>query len=224
MKGPRGDRKNNVNERKKAHLNISPILMGEHEMTLRTKERTTPLNPSGQTQRGSSLGHPQTDIQESWKQHFSYWTYLVAGDLHRVRKNGKKCPINAIHWPEQKEPLMPSPFPKRPKYKLGSLWTSLISKKNLCCGYWLEMGGTLNNLSSLNTNANIKSIFAVHRILDFTVSDNGPQFASTEFKKFATYFWFTHTTCSPKHPENNGEAKGAVKTVKQVLKTPKIHR
>ena len=50
------------------------------------------------------------------------------------------------------------------------------------------------------------------------VSDNGPQYTSTRYAKFAKDYGFLHFTSSPYHPRGNGEAERAVQTVKTLLK------
>ncbi|KAL8616423.1 hypothetical protein ACOMHN_041026 [Nucella lapillus] len=85
---------------------------------------------------------------------------------------------------------------------------------------WTELR-RLDNQTSSSLIAKLKSIFAVHGIPDVVMSDNGPQFASADFRNFASDFGFTHTTSSPRYPQSNGEAERAVQTVKNLLKKAK---
>ena len=75
----------------------------------------------------------------------------------------------------------------------------------------------LRDTSSNTVISNIKSIFARFRIPKIVVSDNGPQFESSTFKKFASDSDFQHVTSSPKHPRSNGMAENAVKVVQEIL-------
>ena len=63
-----------------------------------------------------------------------------------------------------------------------------------------------------------KSIFARHGVPEIVVSDNGPQYSSEAYAKFAQEFQFEHITSSPHYPQSNGESECAVKTVKSLLK------
>ena len=47
------------------------------------------------------------------------------------------------------------------------------------------------------------------------ISDNGPQFGSEKFEKFAKDLEFKHTTSSTRYPQSNGLAE---RTIKNILK------
>ena len=50
------------------------------------------------------------------------------------------------------------------------------------------------------------------------ISDNGPQYASKEYKQLAETWNFQHYTSSPHYPIGNGTAEAAVKQAKKILK------
>ena len=61
-------------------------------------------------------------------------------------------------------------------------------------------------------------IFARHGISEVVISDNGPQFASKLYAKFAWQYRFKHITTSSHYPKSNGETEKPVKTVKSLLR------
>nr|XP_022910170.1 uncharacterized protein LOC111421258 [Onthophagus taurus] len=50
-------------------------------------------------------------------------------------------------------------------------------------------------------------------------TDNGRQFDSYEFRKFAKRYGFKWTSSSPEYQQANGQAESAVKLIKKILKT-----
>ena len=58
-------------------------------------------------------------------------------------------------------------------------------------------------------------------IPDGVISDNGPQFTSSEFTQFGREWGFEHRTSSPGHQQANGRAESAVKTAKSILRKAK---
>ncbi|GFO20837.1 Pol polyprotein [Plakobranchus ocellatus] len=133
----------------------------------------------------------------------------------------RQCNVCAKLRPNMKEPLLPSSFPEHPWSRVAMDLFDLHGKTYLLLvdyhSRWPEIR-LLDRLSSAAVIARLKSIFATHGIPDVLVSDNGPQFASAEFRKFTEEFCFTHTTSSPRYPQANGEAERAVQTIKNLLR------
>ena len=63
----------------------------------------------------------------------------------------------------------------------------------------------------------MKSVFSCQGTPHTVISDNGPQYDSTEMKEFASQYGFNHITTSPYYPQSNGFAERMVKTVKKLL-------
>ena len=81
----------------------------------------------------------------------------------------------------------------------------------------IELAHLQSSTSSETVIAHCKSIFARHGIPEVVQSDNGPQFASHKFARFATDYGFTQETSSSHYPQANGEAEREVQTVKNFL-------
>ena len=66
------------------------------------------------------------------------------------------------------------------------------------------------------TNA-LMVMFVRYGVHDPLVSDNGPQFCSDGFRRFATRWGFEHVNSSPRYPQSNGKAEDTVKTIKRLF-------
>lgn len=80
----------------------------------------------------------------------------------------------------------------------------------------------LSTTTSTTVITALKEVFARHGIPEKVRSDNGPQFASEEFARFASSYEFRHVTSSPKFPQSNGQVERMVQTVKRMLKASRI--
>ncbi|KAI5754945.1 hypothetical protein M8J77_012823 [Diaphorina citri] len=119
-----------------------------------------------------------------------------------------------------KEELLSHEITQIPWYKLGADLFQFDNKDYLLVvDYYSKIIeiAQCNGTSSKNVILHMKSIFARHGIPQILVSDNGPQFSSSEFKKFVSDFDFKHITSSPRYPKSNGEAEAAVKVIKRLL-------
>ena len=133
-----------------------------------------------------------------------------------------RCHFCIQRKPSQvKEPLQPSELPQRPFQKVGADLLTHKGNSFLVVRDYFSRYIDLTYLPETNSKtviAKLKNIFAHHGVPELLVSDNGPQFASGDFSKFARDWNFHHQTTSPHYPQANGAAESAVKTAKDMLK------
>ena len=72
--------------------------------------------------------------------------------------------------------------------------------------YW-ESDHLQENTTSTTVIKKIKAEFALHGVPATVFTDNGPQFSSDEFRRFAQSWGFNHETASPLHSQANGKPK-----------------
>jgi transposase InsO family protein len=82
----------------------------------------------------------------------------------------------------------------------------------------------LPNTKSSTVISHLGPHFERYGIPDEIVSDNGSQFASSEFQKYTTRNNIRHTTLSPIYPQSNGLPERTVQTAKKLLKKPSTRK
>ena len=148
----------------------------------------------------------------------SMWWPRMSYDIEEMVKNCRVCKESA---PTVKEPLLPTATPSRPWQIVGTdLFYHNRNTYLLVTDYYSRYPeiAMLTSESSSCVIKHLKSIFARHGIPEMVMSDNGPQYASQEFKDFAEKYHFRSVTSSPKYPRANGAAERMVQTVKNILK------
>lgn len=122
---------------------------------------------------------------------------------------------------QQAEPLLPHLVTSRPYYKVGADLFDCDGKSHIVVtDYYSNYPevATLQSTASKAVIAFMKSTFARHGVPCVVFTDNGPQFSSSEFKKFSEEWGFRHDTSSPNYPRSNGLAENAVKIVKGLMR------
>ena len=76
----------------------------------------------------------------------------------------------------------------------------------------------LSSTTSERTINTLRSLVAAYGLPKQLVTDNGPQFTSTEFGKFAQQNGIKHIFTAPYHPSSNGAVECFVQTFKQAMK------
>ena len=128
---------------------------------------------------------------------------------------------------QQKETMMPHDIPDRPWAKVGVDLFSLNNRDYLITVDYYSNFWEVDNLSStesISVIRKLKAHFARYGIPDVVMSDNGPQFSSERFAKFAETWEFQHDTSSPGHSQSNGKAESAVKTAKKLMKRAELSK
>ncbi|XP_039200408.1 uncharacterized protein K02A2.6-like [Crotalus tigris] len=82
---------------------------------------------------------------------------------------------------------------------------------------WLEVIPVSTTMTARTIQV-LRGIFAPHGLPDILVSDNGPQFTSSEFQAFLQANMIRHATSAPFHPASNGQTERMVCTTKDALK------
>ena len=82
---------------------------------------------------------------------------------------------------------------------------------------WME-AFLMNSTTTEKTIETLRGLFARHGLPKEVVSDNGPQFTSSEFVDFFKMNHVKQTLVPAYHPASNGAAEKSVQTVKNALK------
>ncbi|XP_062604074.1 uncharacterized protein K02A2.6-like [Saccostrea cucullata] len=147
-----------------------------------------------------------------------YWPGMTSS-IQEVVERCSICALNSKSNP--KEPMLETETPSRPWSIISTNLFDFKGHSYLVCvdhfSKWPEFA-KLENQTSDNTILHLKGIFSRIGIPDKLISDNGPQFASANFREFAKDYGFVHKTTSPHFPQANGQIERTVQTVKQLLR------
>ena len=88
---------------------------------------------------------------------------------------------------------------------------------------WVEVI-LMSSTTSQSTILELRKLFAAYGLPEHVISDNGPQFVSTEFENFLEMNGIRHTCSASYHPQTNGEAERFVQTLKQFLRAEKLDK
>ena len=146
-----------------------------------------------------------------------WWPNVTA----QVEAMCQTCSTCNLHQEKKKESLIPLSTPDEVWERVGTDLFHMNQKDYIVIvdygSKWLEVK-ELKKTSSSEIIKALRDVFATHGAPKIVVSDNGPQYASVEFQRFAREWGFSLVTSSPMYPRANGEAERAVRTAKNILK------
>ena len=133
-----------------------------------------------------------------------------------------KCDVCNSYKPEQpREPLMPHEIPSRPWQKVGTDLLQFDGRQYLITVDYYSSFFEVDKLETTDSRSVINKLkmqFSRHGIPEIVISDNGPQYDSADFAKFAKDWHFQHITSSPRNPQSNGKVESAVKVCENIMK------
>ncbi|PFX17749.1 Uncharacterized protein K02A2.6 [Stylophora pistillata] len=221
------------------HVNLTQMDLSTYLVkpgTMNQIRKETEKDPSLMTLNNKVLGgwpHQKSEVPEEIR---AYWDLRdeisvydgVLFKYHQVIVPTSLRPelLQKIHkahqlseWPH--EPMQSHAIPSRPWERVspdlfqlnGSNYLVLVDHYS----DYIELG-PLKNTSAVAVIRALKRNFARHSIPDECVTDNGPQFVSHEYARFAREYGFTSIRLSPYHSRGNGKAESEVKIAKNILK------
>ena len=141
--------------------------------------------------------------------------------LHEGHQGIKGYPECSRDSTPSKEPLISAYLPEYPWQKItADLFTLNGTKYLVAADYFSRYPEViqLRSTTSHSVSNALKSIFLQHGIPEVLMTDNGPQFSTSEFAEFGKQYCFVHTTSSPHYPASNRHAEREVKTIKHLIK------
>ena len=143
-----------------------------------------------------------------------------------IEQRTKSCPICQEHQPAQSpETLLPHAVPNHPWEVIGTDLFHLDGNEYLLVADYYSKFFVVKKLGTDATSNNViralKQIFSEHGVSTKLMSDNGTQYTSEAFIKFAKDWSFDHSTSSPRYSKSNGFIERHVQTIKAALITAK---
>lgn len=149
-------------------------------------------------------------------------TVFWPGMGHEIKLLADQCETCQHHKPaNQREPLVHHEEGESPWDKVGIDLCENHGQDYLIVVDYFSNFTEIDSLTTTTTTQIIKKLkilFARWGIPKAIVSDCGPQFTSSEFRRFTDLWGIIHKTSSPHHHQSNGKAEAAVKSMKAMLK------
>ena len=153
-----------------------------------------------------------------------YWPQMSTDIRHYV----ETCGVCATYGDKQPaESMVMTETPDLPWQKVGTDLFSWSGRDYMVTTDYHSGFFELDYLPDTTSETvvrKLKNNFSRHGIPHTLVSDNGPQYASAVFRKFAQNWQFVHETSSPGNSQANGAAEAAVKIAKRMLRKCKASK
>ena len=164
-------------------------------------------------------GHPGMTRMKSLARGLLWWPKLDE-EIETMVRSCPVCQTQRDNPPAA--PLIPWKWPSQPWRRLhidyagpflGHMWLIIIDAHSK----WLEIF-QMSSTTSTATVQCLRDVFARFGLPERVITDNAPNFVSSEFSQFMKSNGIKQTTSAPYHPASNGLAERAVKIFKNGMK------
>ena len=164
-------------------------------------------------------GHPGGSRMKALARMFVWWPGMDR-EIEETVKHCAECQQAQPSPPAA--PLHPWQWPTRPWARIHIDFAGPLDDRMYLIivdahSKWIE-AFPMTSTTATKTIQILRTTFARYGIPDSIVSDNGPQFISSEFQQFCKTNGIRHILVAAYHPKSNGLAERAVKIVKDGLK------
>ena len=163
--------------------------------------------------------HPGISRMKAIARSYTWWPGLDK----EIEDLVKSCPAcSSLRNAPSVAPLHPWLWPSQPWQRIHIDFAGPIQGKMMLVvvdahSKWPEVA-TMTSTTAPATIRVLREMFATYGLPQQLVSDNGPQFTSTEFADFLKQNGIKHIKSAPYHPSTNGAAERFVRTLKHALK------
>ena len=172
---------------------------------------------------GLHAAHQGVASMERRAKSIVFWPGMT-NDIHQVRAQCTSCNINA---PSQAQlPSTPACSPSTPFEKIVADFFDFGGHHYLVIGDrlsgWPEVYSTPSGSASAGARglvACLRKFIATFGVPEELSSDGGPEFTASETNNFLKRWGIHHRKSSAYHPQSNGRAEVAVKSIKRLLRS-----
>ena len=151
-----------------------------------------------------------------------FWPGMTAQIKDMIAQCGA---CNTYQDHQSKEPMLSHETPTRAWSTISQDLFTLHGETYLITVDHYSDFWELDNITSDTTSTAVvkctKNHLSRYGTVDKIITDNGPQFISSDYKEFTDTWQIQHITSSPHHSQANGKAESAVKIAKKLLKKVK---
>jgi transposase InsO family protein len=206
-----------INANIKAYYDVKDMLSIYDGLIFKGEKIVIPYSMRNLIKQRLHAAHLGKDSMLRRAREIVYWP----GMQNEIIQIADQCKICLEAKPmNQKETIIQHAQPKYVWEKLGCDLFTIENRDYLVTvdyysGFW-EIDH-LPTTTSKTVIQKLKGHFARFGIPKMIISDNGPQFSSSEFKTFVGDWGIEHITSSPGYPRSNGKAESAVKAAKTMM-------